>query len=91
MDVVITPITGQGLPGFELVHGPSASADLVRRLKPRYVVPMCNGDVDARGASAPFIRQIGSRDDFESMFERESGPTVEVLDVVPGEPIWLSL
>ena len=85
MDVVITPITGQGLPGFELVHGPSASADLVRRLKPRYVVPMCNGDVDARGASAPFIRQIGSRDDFE----RESG--LEVLNVVPGEPISLSL
>lgn len=99
VDVVVTPITGQGLPGFELVHGPSASADLVRRLRPRWVVPMCNGDVDASGASAPFIKQIGSREEFRSglrLGASASGagagaPAVEVIDVRPGQPISLAL
>ena len=99
VDVVVTPITGQGLPGFELVHGPSASADLVRRLRPRWVVPMCNGDVDASGASAPFIKQIGSREEFRSglrLGASVSGagagaPAVEVIDVRPGQPISFAL
>eukprot|EP00966_Prymnesium_polylepis_P215570 4992139-Prymnesium_polylepis.1 len=35
VDAVITPVSGQGLPGFELVHGPDSSIELVKRLRPR--------------------------------------------------------
>jgi L-ascorbate metabolism protein UlaG (beta-lactamase superfamily) len=90
VDAVITPITGQGLPGFELVHGPDASVDLVKRLRPRWVLPMQNGDVDARGLSAPLIKPIGAATDFQTALEKTSLSThVDVLDVRPGRPISL--
>ena len=88
VDVVITPTSGQGLPGFELVHGPSASVDLVRRLRPRWVLPMCNGAVDATGLSAPLITSIGTGDEFERGL-RAAGVQAQVLEVKPGEPITL--
>ena len=88
VDAVITPTSGQGLPGFELVHGPSASVDLVRRLRPRWVLPMCNGAVDATGLSAPLITSIGTGDEFERGL-RAAGVQAQVLEVKPGEPITL--
>lgn len=88
VDAVITPVSGQALPGFELVHGPSASVDLVKRLQPRWVLPMQNGAVDMKGLSAPLITEIGSRADFEGML-RSEGMQCEVLDVQPGKTILL--
>lgn len=90
VDAVITPISGQTLPGFELVHGPSASVDLVRTLAPRWVLPMGNGAVDARGLAAPYVTQVGSREEFESGL-RAAGVSAEVLDVVPGEALTIAL
>ena len=90
VDAVVTPTSGQGLPGFELVHGPSASVDLVKRLRPRWVLPMCNGAVDATGLSAPFIEAIGTRDEFERGLRGE-GIAAEIVEVRPGEPMTLAL
>ena len=90
MDAVVTPTSGQGLPGFELVHGPSASVDLVKRLRPRWVLPMCNGAVDATGLSAPFIEAIGTRDEFERGLRGE-GIAAEIVEVRAGEPMTLAL
>ena len=91
VDVVITPISGQGLPGFELVHGPSESIALCRTLKPRYIVPMGNGEVDATGLSAPLIREIGSRDEFRRALQAHGSMRAEVVDVVPGVPLSVTL
>ena len=90
VDVVITPVSGQALPGFELVHGPDAALRLVERLSPRYVVPMQNGAVDAKGWVAPLVSPIGTGvDDFASRLRRleSGGRAAEVLDVRPGRPL----
>lgn len=88
VDAVITPISGQGLPGFELVHGSDASIDLIKRLQARCVLPMRNGAVDASGLSAPLICEIGRSDDrsFERAL-RTAGSMAEVMNVRPGEPV----
>ncbi|KAG7367861.1 beta-lactamase-like protein [Nitzschia inconspicua] len=65
VDVVITPTTGQTLPGFELVHGPKDSVHLIDTLQPRFVVPMPNADIDTSGWAAPLVRTVGSPTDFE--------------------------
>eukprot|EP00316_Scyphosphaera_apsteinii_P024581 CAMPEP_0119318674 /NCGR_PEP_ID=MMETSP1333-20130426/47158_1 /TAXON_ID=418940 /ORGANISM="Scyphosphaera apsteinii, Strain RCC1455" /LENGTH=314 /DNA_ID=CAMNT_0007324905 /DNA_START=108 /DNA_END=1052 /DNA_ORIENTATION=+ len=90
VDIVITPVCGQGLPGFELVHGPGASVELVKNLGPRWVLPMANGAINARGLAAPFISEIGSRDEFERSLQREKIQT-EVLRVQPAVPLTLAL
>lgn len=90
VDAVITPVSGQTLPGFELVHGPAASVELVATLQPKWVLPMSNGAVDATGLSAPLIEAVGSSEEFERGL-RERGVTAEVLGVEPAVPITLEL
>ena len=88
VDVVITPTSGQTLPGFELVHGPDAALSLVECLRPRWVLPMSNGAVDAAGLSAPFISEIGGRGDFERRLRASNvAGSAEVVAVQPGEPV----
>lgn len=97
VDAVITPVNGQGLPGFELVHGPDASLELVKVLQPRWVVPMPNGDVEASGLAAPFISSVGAPAEFERRLRgngagrtwRRAPP--EVVGVRPGKPFTLDL
>ena len=94
VDAVITPISGQTLPGFELVHGASAAIRLVQRLRPRWVVPMRNGANDASGLAAPLVTEIGNAADFARLLqERRKEPTqdVELLSVRAGEPVKLDL
>ena len=90
VDAVITPISGQGLPGFELVHGSDASIDLIEKLRPQYVLPMQNGAVDATGLSSPFIREFGlDRLAFQRAL-RDASMSAEVIDVRPGEPVCIA-
>jgi hypothetical protein len=65
VDIVITPTTGQGLPAFELVHGPTESIQLIETLRPRYIVPMSNGEIDITGLVAPLVTTVGSPHDFQ--------------------------
>lgn len=90
VDAVITPTSGQGLPGFELVHGPGAAVELVRALRPRWVVPMRNGAVDADGLAAPLVEEIGSGSEFAEAL-CAAVPRTEIVDVRAGEPVTLSL
>ena len=90
VDAIVTPTSGQGLPGFELVHGPEASVGLVQLLGARWVLPMDNGAVDTAGLSASLIRRIGSEDEFANRLRAE-GIGAEVLDVRPGQPLILKL
>ena len=94
VDIVITPISGQGLPAFELVHGPNDVLRLVQTLKPKYVVPMQNGDVDAEGLASPLVQSVGSPEQFHKLLNKAQQPDerqVEVVDTIPGEDIFLKL
>jgi L-ascorbate metabolism protein UlaG (beta-lactamase superfamily) len=95
VDVVITPTTGQTLPAFELVHGPKDSVRLIETLRPRYVVPMPNADIDTSGMAAPLVSTVGSPTDFERGVAKKkkktgfSAPTI--VPVKPGKDIVIEL
>lgn len=88
VDVAITPISGQGLPAFELVHGPADAARLVQTLRPRWVLPMANGDIDATGVAAAIVQSVGSPGEFERLLD-EAGVGAQVVAVSPGKPLRL--
>mmetsp|Transcript_22479 Transcript_22479/g.31345 ORF Transcript_22479/g.31345 Transcript_22479/m.31345 type:complete len:338 (+) Transcript_22479:95-1108(+) len=92
--IVITPISGQGLAGFELVHGPDDALRLVESLSPKYILPMQNGDVDAEGLISGIIKSVGTPNEFQTILERvqKSKETKsEVVSVIPGEDILLTI
>lgn len=94
VDAVITPISGQGLPAFELVHGPNDVLRLVQTLQPKYIIPMQNGDVDAEGLASSLVQSIGSPGEFRRILSKAQRPDehkVEVIDTVPGENIVLEV
>ena len=93
VDVVITPLSGQGLPAFELVHGPSDAIKLVEILRPKYVLSMPNGDIDAKGLASPLVQSVGTPEQFRRLLKRigkEGEPTAQVVNTIPGESILLS-
>ena len=105
VDIVITPISGQGvgivppspfLKGFELVHGPNDAIRLVDILKPKYVIPMQNGDVDTIGFITPIIQSIGSSNDFERKLRSSNNSNdydnkIEIITpIIPGKDMTFS-
>lgn len=86
VDVVISPISGQGLSGFELVHGPQETLKLCHILKPRYLVPIANGELHTSGALSPFIEEIGSAREFRELL-KDSGLETKLVDISPGKDI----
>ena len=79
---------------FELVHGPSDVLRLVQTLKPKYVVPMQNGDVDAEGLASSLVQSVGSPEEFRAMLNKAQRPDerqVEVINTIPGEEIVLNI
>ena len=86
VDAVVTPIVGQTLPGFELVHGPRAALRLVEVLRPRTVLPLANGEIDASGITAALVSQIGDNAEFARLL-RQRDLMAEVCAMPPGEPV----
>ena len=84
VDIAITPITGQTLPAFELVHGPSDTVRLLNVLQPKVLVPMRNGNLDTDGPISPIIRTIGSTSEFQSLLKKADITPPEFLEVIPG-------
>lgn len=92
VDVVITPVSGQGLPAFELVHGPNDALQLVQILRPKYVVPMPNGEIDAEGLVSPLVQSVGTPEEFRRMLERlqrHGESKTQIMNTIPGEGILL--
>ncbi|XP_006664796.1 uncharacterized protein LOC102710366 [Oryza brachyantha] len=88
-DVVITPVVKQLLPAnFTLVAGQEDAVQLATLLRARYVVPMCNGDVDAKGLLTGVLATQGTVDAFKAMLA-EALPEAQVLDPTPGVPLHL--
>jgi L-ascorbate metabolism protein UlaG (beta-lactamase superfamily) len=86
VDVVISPISGQGLPGFELVHGPQETLKLCHILKPHCLVPIANGDLHTSGALSPFIEEIGSAREFQGLLE-DSGLDTKLVEISAGKDV----
>ena len=91
VDAVVTPIVGQKLPGFELVHGPRAALRLVEALRPRIVLPLENGAIDASGVTAALVRQVGDDAEFERLLRQQGLTNMEVRNMPPGEPVELGV
>lgn len=88
VDVVVTPVVGQGVLGLDLVHSSDEAAQLCAILQPRWAVPLANGDVDADGLLAALIKPLGSEREFESRL-RARGCAARVAEVVTGRPVLL--
>ena len=85
VDAVITPIVGQALGAMELVHGPKQVVELLRVLRPRYVLPMANGEIDSRGLAAGMISKVGGVNEVEDALP----PGAELISVAIGRPVHL--
>lgn len=90
VDVVITPVVGQSLPAFELVHDSRSSLALVQALRPTTVVPMGNGEINAVGITAKLVWPVGTLAEFETKLG-QSGLGAELARVEPGVPVWIGV
>jgi L-ascorbate metabolism protein UlaG (beta-lactamase superfamily) len=86
VDIVITPVVGQFLPAFELVHDGNAALALCLALRPKTVLPMGNGEINAVGCTAGLVRSVGTVQGFGRMLER-SGIGAALRRAPPGEPV----
>ena len=90
VDAVISPLSGMGLPSFELVHGPQATIELVKTLQAQCILPMSNGEVDTTGAVSAWVTPIGKPADFKARLKKERIQS-KILEVTPGEPLLLNV
>lgn len=90
-DVLITPVVKQLLPAnFTLVSGQQDAVDLATLLRPSYVVPMSNGDFDAKGLLTAVLETQGTIEAFKALL-REALPQVQVMEPTPGVPLQINL
>nr|ACO87667.1 Zn-dependent hydrolases of the beta-lactamase fold [Brachypodium sylvaticum] len=88
-DVLITPVVKQLLPAnFTLVSGQEDAVDLARLLRPTYVVPMSNGEFDAKGLLTAVITTQGTPMAFKALLS-EALPQAQVMEPTPGVPLHL--
>ena len=93
IDACISPISGQSLPGLELVHGVADVLRLVRVLRPRWLLPMANGEIDASGVTAALVRPVGSEAEFERGLRRltaQGAVDTQLVQLEPARPVRLS-
>ncbi|XP_058193680.1 uncharacterized protein LOC131310592 isoform X2 [Rhododendron vialii] len=88
-DIVISPVIKQLLPSFTLVSGQEDAVQLAKMLGAKFVVPMRNGDLDAKGLLANLIQSQGTMESFKELLSREL-PEAEVLEPTPGVPLDIS-
>ncbi|CAM0946791.1 unnamed protein product [Alopecurus aequalis] len=90
-DVLITPVVRQLLPAnFTLVSGQEDAVDLAKQLRPSHVVPMSNGDFDAKGLLTAVLTTQGTIEAFKALL-REALPQVQVVEPTAGVPLQIDL
>lgn len=89
-DIIITPVIKQLLPAFTLVSGQEDAVQLAKLLQAKYIVPMKNGDLDAKGFLSTILFAEGTIDSFKELLSREL-PEACVLEPTPGVPFEISL
>ncbi|CAI0552549.1 unnamed protein product [Linum tenue] len=88
-DIVITPVIKQLLPKFTLVSGQEDAVRLAKLLHAKFIVPMRNGDLDAKGLLASIIQSEGTIESFKELLSKEL-PDARVLEPTPGVPLEVS-
>ncbi|CAI7857989.1 unnamed protein product [Closterium sp. NIES-54] len=87
VDVLVTPVVKQELPGYTLVSGQEDAVRLAKVVGARYVAPMANADVDASGILSALVTPNGTLSSFKEILRSEDGINVEVLQIVPGQAV----
>ncbi|CAL9216706.1 unnamed protein product [Arabidopsis halleri] len=85
-DIVITPVIKQLLPRFTLVSGQEDAVQLAKLLKAKFVVPMQNGELEAKGLLASIIKKEGTIESFKELLLKEL-PEAQVLEPIAGIPL----
>lgn len=92
--IVISPIVSQeisisdAVPSYTLVVGNEQVIDLVEKLKPKYLIPMLNGDLNQAGLLASILKTTGSELEFEETLRKNTKigqRTAFVRNIVPGK------
>ncbi|CAJ1388501.1 unnamed protein product [Effrenium voratum] len=92
LDALILPLTAQEISGYKLVNGADEAADTLEALDPvpRFVLPLRNAEIEAKGVLAELLREDGSQQRFRQLQrERPKLANVQLLDLPPGEPVTL--
>ncbi|AAG12915.1 putative ribonuclease Z/Hydroxyacylglutathione hydrolase [Arabidopsis thaliana] len=85
-DIVITPVIKQLLPRFTLVSGQEDAVQLAKLLKAKFVVPMQNGELEAKGLLASLVKKEGTIESFKELLLKEL-PEAQVLEPIAGIPL----
>ncbi|OVA05238.1 BRO1 domain [Macleaya cordata] len=85
-DIVITPVIKQLLPSFTLVSGQEDAVQLAKLLQAKFIVPMKNGDLDAKGFLSSIVQAEGTMESFKELLLKEQ-PDAKVLELTPGVPL----
>ncbi|XP_020088358.1 uncharacterized protein LOC109710258 isoform X2 [Ananas comosus] len=89
-DILITPVIKQLLPLFTLVSGQEDAVQLAKLLKAKYIVPMNNGDLNAKGILSRILYSEGTIESFKELLSKEL-PDAQVLEPKPGIPLEISV
>ncbi|KAL5722227.1 hypothetical protein ACHQM5_005773 [Ranunculus cassubicifolius] len=85
-DIVITPVVKQLLPKFTLVSGQEDAVRLAKLLKAKFIVPMRNGELEAKGLLSSIIQSEGTMETFKMLLSKEI-QDAQVLEATPGVPL----
>eukprot|EP00741_Cyanophora_paradoxa_P002878 tig00000079_g2794.t1 len=87
VDVVVTPVIAVSiLDGLPLVRGTPEATALVRRLRPRTVVPLLNFSLEQAGVLPALLRSAGSVEGFQEALRAEGLPA-RVAVPTPNVPL----
>lgn len=92
VDALLLPLRAQDIAGYRLVNGPEEAVKTLEALEPipRFVLPLRNGEIDAKGVLASALQEKGSVEEFQVMVKgRPKLQGLRVLDVQPGQPVRL--
>lgn len=93
VDVVVMPPCTQSLLGYDLVKGATEMVPLLKRLKPKVVIPLMNAEFNASGPLSGLISEIGGVRDLETQLSKEPElkESIKVKVPKPGEPMEISI
>ena len=92
VDVVISPTEGQKIASvIDLVFGPSRTIQLVELLRPKVIIPMFNGNIEASGPVSKVVSTNGSEQEFRQQLDEmtssssSSQRTTRIENLIPGK------
>ena len=92
VDVVVMPPSTQSLLGYDLVKGATAMVPLLKRLKPRVVIPLLNAEFNASGPLHDMLSETGGAEELQAQLRAdEELRDIRVCVPKPAEPMRVSI